>query len=59
MRNDLLKIRQLAAAAAWQTPLGDQIYDLVNELLARLDDQPEAVVVALDEHREARTLRAA
>ena len=59
MRSDLLKIRQLAAAAAWQTPLGDQIHDLASELLAQLDDQPEAVIVALDEHREARALRAA
>ncbi len=59
MRTDLLKIRQLAAAAAWQTPLGDEIHQVVTGLLTQLDERPEAVIVELDEHRSASRLRAA
>jgi len=59
MRSDLLKIRQLAATAAWQTPLGDEIYELVDGLLAQFDEQPEAVIIELDAYRSTPLLRAA
>ena len=59
MRTDLLKIKQLAAVAAWQTPLGDEIHELVSALLLQFDEQPEAVIVELDAYRAGRHLRAA
>jgi hypothetical protein len=59
MRTDLLKIKQLAAVAAWQTPLGDEIHELVSALLYQFDEQPDAVIVELDAYRAAAHLRAA
>lgn len=59
MHSDLLRIRQLAAAAAWQTPLGHEIHDLAEKLLTELDARPEAVIIELGPHRDGRRLRAA
>jgi len=59
MRSDLMKIRQLAAAAAWQTPLGDDIYELATRLLQQLDDEADVRVVELRPQRPHAHLRAA
>ncbi len=59
MHSDLLKISQLAAAAAWQTPLGDEIHDLAVRLLRSLEQEEGADVVDLAERRAAVDARAA
>lgn len=59
MREDLIKIRQLAAVAAWETPLAAEILDLATGLIDQLDARPVAVIVELSPYRPAARPRAA